>query len=577
MGIYKNLLGYFSKIKSEIALKSLLGLLINVTYIVQAIIMSKVVNLVWKHSEMKSILIYIGVVVLMVFARGLLTREVEAYSKVLAARIKSKLRIVVLDQIFKLGPGFMSAKRSGKVTSLILDGIESLEPFFVSYIPQNITVLVTGIFIFIYLYTFDTVSSLILILSMIFCIIVPIFTVPLISKNVTDYWGEYGVLTSQYIDTIQGVTTLKILNAEQTRGEELKRDASEFYHKSIKNTGISLINSSIMLVLSAITQFITVVIVALRVESGLAPATAVTAFLFLAIECARPMMDLNRYWHSSFLGLSVAKELFELVETDPKVKESENANCHSMDSETPSIKLENVSFTYPSGTQAVNNVSLQITSGTTVALVGRSGSGKSTILNLLLRFYDVSQGRILFNNVDVKDYSIHYVQEKIAVVFQDSFLFYGTIVDNIRMGKSGASDEEVVQAAMAANAHGFISALPKGYHTLVGERGVTLSGGERQRISIARAILKDAPILLLDEATSSIDAESEAVIQEALSVLAKNRTTIIVAHRLSTIQKADKIYVLEDGYLAESGSHKELMLKDGIYHTLVQAQEVMSL
>lgn len=577
MGIYKNLLGYFSKIKSEIALKSLLGLLINVTYIVQAIIMSKVVNLVWKHSEMKAILIYIGVVVLMVFARGLLTREVEAYSKVLAARIKSKLRIVVLDQIFKLGPGFMSAKRSGKVTSLILDGIESLEPFFVSYIPQNITVLVTGIFIFIYLNTFDTVSSLILILSMIFCIIIPIFTVPLISKNVTDYWGEYGVLTSQYIDTIQGVTTLKILNAEQTRGEELKRDASEFYHKSIKNTGISLINSSIMLVLSSITQFITVVIVALRVESGLAPATAVTAFLFLAIECARPMMDLNRYWHSSFLGLSVAKELFELVETDPKVKESENANCHSMDSEPPSIKLENVSFTYPSGTQAVNNVSLQIPSGTTVALVGRSGSGKSTILNLLLRFYDVSQGRILFNNVDVKDYSIHYVQEKIAVVFQDSFLFYGTIVDNIRMGKSGASDEEVVQAAMAANAHGFISALPKGYHTLVGERGVTLSGGERQRISIARAILKDAPILLLDEATSSIDAESEAVIQEALSVLAKNRTTIIVAHRLSTIQKADKIYVLEDGYLAESGSHKELMLKDGIYHTLVQAQEVMSL
>lgn len=575
MGIYRNLLGYFSKIKSEIAIKALLGLLINATYVIQAIIMAKVVNLVWKHGAMKSILFLIGIVVLMVFARGLLTREVEAYSKVLAARIKSKLRMVVLDQIFKLGPGYMSAKRSGKVTSLILDGIESLEPFFVSYIPQNITVFLTGICIFTYLNTLDTVSSLILILSMILCIVVPIFTVPLISKNVTDYWSGYAILTSQYIDTIQGVTTLKILNAEQTRGEELNKDASEFYHKSIKNTGLSLINSTIMLVLSAITQVVTVVIVALRVDAGLAPITAVTAFLFLAIECARPMMDLNRYWHSSFLGLSVAKELFELVETDPKVKDRENANCHSMDQEIPSIQLENISFRYPSGAQAVKNISLQIPSGSTVVLVGRSGSGKSTILNLLLRFYDVSQGRILFNNIDIRDYSLRYLQEKIAVVFQDSFLFYGTVADNIRMAKPGASDEEVIHAAMTANAHSFITSMPEGYQTMVGERGMTLSGGERQRISIARAILKDAPILLLDEATSSVDAESEALIQKALSVLAQNRTTIIVAHRLSTIQKADKIFVLEEGSLSEAGGHKELLIKGGIYHTLVQAQEVM--
>jgi ATP-binding cassette, subfamily C, bacterial CydD len=575
MGVYRNLLGYFSKIKSEIAIKALLGLLINATYVIQAIIMAKVVNLVWIHGAMKSIIFLIGIVVLMVFARGLLTREVEAYSKVLAARIKSKLRIVVLDQIFKLGPGYMSAKRSGKVTSLILDGIESLEPFFVSYIPQNITVFLTGICIFTYLNTLDTVSSLILILSMILCIVVPIFTVPFISKNVTDYWSGYAILTSQYIDTIQGVTTLKILNAEQTRGEELNKDASEFYHKSIKNTGLSLINSAIMLVLSAITQIVTVVIVALRVDAGLAPITAVTAFLFLAIECARPMMDLNRYWHSSFLGLSVAKELFELVETDPKVKDRENANCHSMDQEIPSIQLENISFRYPSGAQAVKNISLQIPSGSTVALVGRSGSGKSTILNLLLRFYDVSQGRILFNNIDIRDYSLRYLQEKIAVVFQDSFLFYGTVADNIRMAKPGASDEEVIHAAMTANAHSFITSMPEGYQTMVGERGMTLSGGERQRISIARAILKDAPILLLDEATSSVDAESEALIQKALSVLAQNRTTIIVAHRLSTIQKADKIFVLEEGSLSEAGGHNELLIKGGIYHTLVQAQEVM--
>lgn len=574
MAIYGRLLRYISKVKKEILLKALLSLLISITYIGQAVFMAQVVNLVWSHGDMGRIIRFITAVLVFILIRGILTREFEIYGKVLSARIKGKLRFTILEQVFKLGPGYLNARRSGKTTSLIVDGIESLEPFFVSYIPQILTVLVTGVSIFLYLSRFDLVGGVILLVSMILCIVVPMVTIPLINRTVTDYWSGYSVLTAQYIDAVQGMTTLKTLNAEGTKEEELGRDAEEFYHKSIRNTGISLVNSSIMFILSSITSSVTVVVVAVRVSRGLAPAAAVTAFLFLAVECARPMMDLNRYWHSSFLGLSVARELFELIEAEPQVREKEHPDCSSLDGGRPSITLENISFTYPTGTQAVDQVSLEIAPGSTAALVGHSGSGKSTIINLLLRFYDVSQGRIRINGVDIKDYGLKYLQENVAVVFQDSFLFYGTVADNIRMAKPEASEEEVIQAARAANAHEFITELPKGYETVVGERGANLSGGERQRISIARAILKDAPILLLDEATSSVDTRSEALIQKALTGLMKNRTTVVVAHRLSTIQKSDVIFVFEEGHLMESGTHEELLKKERTYYSLVKAQEV---
>lgn len=274
----------------------------------------------------------------------------------------------------------------------------------------------------------------------------------------TDYWTGYSLLTSQYIDTIQGMTTLKPLNAERSAGEEL-----------------------------------------------------------------------NRFWHSSFLGLSVAEDLFELLETEPKVTEKKDADCRSLDAVLPDICMEDVSFSYSGGTKAVKHVSLKIPGGTTAAFAGHSGSGKSTLLNLLLRFYDVSSGRILLNQVDVRDYNLDYLQKNTAVVFQDSFLFYGTIADNIRMARPDADDEDVIRAAKAANAHGFISALPDGYHTMVGERGIMLSGGQRQRIAIARALLKDTPIVIFDEAVSNLDTENERYIQDTLKTQLKGKTGLITA------------------------------------------------
>lgn len=577
MNVYGKLLWYVSEIKREIAVKTLLLLASSATYILQAILMASVVNLVFSDGSLKSILVRVAVVVAAILVRGFILRYIETYTRIMAARIKEKLRMSLLSKIYDLGPGYMSGKRSGKVTSLVLDGIEALEPFYVRYVPQIITVLVSGTFVFCYLVRYDAVSALALIASMLLCVVVPLATVPAMDRTVTDYWTDYSTLTSQYIDSIQGMTTLKTLDAEQSMGEVLRRDATAFWKRSIRNTGISLSNSALMFILTSVTSSLTVVLAAIRAMHGIVPATAVTAFLFLAVECARPMIELNSAWHASFLGMSVAKEMFGLMEMDPPVKDPEDPILLDVSDRLPEIRFDAVHFSYPGREEEVlHGVTFAVPPGSTTAVVGPSGAGKSTILSLVLRFYDVTGGSVTFNGTDIRRYTLRTLQDQIGVVFQDTYLFYGTIAENIRMARPDASDEEVREAATAANAHDFIMAFPDGYETIVGERGVTLSGGERQRISIARAILKDAPVLLLDEATSSVDAESEALIQSALSELTKQRTTIIVAHRLSTVRGADNIIVLNDGMVAEQGTHGELMAADGVYRSLIRAQEESS-
>ncbi len=577
MNVYGKLLWYVSEIKREIAVKTLLLLASSATYILQAILMASVVNLVFSDGSLKSILVRVAVVVAAILVRGFILRYIETYTRIMAARIKEKLRMSLLSKIYDLGPGYMSGKRSGKVTSLVLDGIEALEPFYVRYVPQIITVLVSGTFVFCYLVRYDAVSALALIASMLLCVVVPLATVPAMDRTVTDYWTDYSTLTSQYIDSIQGMTTLKTLDAEQSMGEVLRRDATAFWKRSIRNTGISLSNSALMFILTSVTSSLTVVLAAIRAMHGIVPATAVTAFLFLAVECARPMIELNSAWHASFLGMSVAKEMFGLMEMDPPVKDPEDPVLLDVSDRLPEIRFDAVRFSYPGREEEVlHGVTFAVPPGSTTAVVGPSGAGKSTILSLVLRFYDVTGGSVTFNGTDIRRYALRALQDQIGVVFQDTYLFYGTIAENIRMARPDASDEEVREAATAANAHDFIMAFPDGYETIVGERGVTLSGGERQRLSIARAILKDAPVLLLDEATSSVDAESEALIQSALSELTKQRTTIIVAHRLSTVRGADNIIVLNDGMVAEQGTHSELMAADGVYRSLIRAQEESS-
>ncbi len=572
MGIYLRLLKYIALIKKEVMLKAGVGIAVTATHIIQAISMSFVIQGVWRRESVMSLMPGILFVSGMIFIRGILIRFAEGYNKVLGARIKSKMRLTILDKITDLGPSYITAERSGKLTSLVLDGIESLEPFYVNFVPQVGVVLAAGLGIFGYLAGLDPIGSVILLISMALCVLIPLVTVPLISKNVTDYWSEYSLITAEYIDSVQGMTTLKTLNAEKRQERALRGHADTFYQRSIRNTGISLINSAIMVILTAIISSLSVAFVAVRFSKGLVPAGAVTAFLFLAVECARPMMDLNRYWHASFLGLSIARDLFSLLEKTPSVEKRASDNI-VYPAEPLNLAMDDVSFSYNDENEVLHHVKIEVPFGSTYAIVGPSGSGKSTLINLLLRFYDPRQGHVLLAGRDMKEYPLSFLYHHIAAVFQDTYLFYGTIEDNIRMSKWDADHSEIIQAAKEANAHEFIMNLPQGYQTMVGEHGITLSGGERQRLSLARAFLKQAPILLLDEATSSVDSLSEKLFQASVEKLAGKCTIIMVAHRLSTVRHADRILVMDKGRIVQEGTHEELLTEDGVYRRLIHAQE----
>lgn len=266
-------------------------------------------------------------------------------------------------------------------------------------------------------------------------------------------------------------------------------------------------------------------------------------------------------------------KIFEVLDEKPQVFDVDNASKKPIDG---GIKFEDVSFGYKIYEPVLKDINLDVKPGEMIGLVGHSGAGKSTMINLIMRLYDVDDGCIKISGEDIRNYDQQYLRENIGVVFQETFLFAGSAYDNIAYAKPDASPDEVFTAAKAANAHEFIMELKDGYNTLVGENGYNLSGGERQRIAIARAILKDPKILILDEATSALDPETESKIQEALGRLIQGRTTVAIAHRLSTLRHADRLVVLENGRVEEVGSHKELLEKRGIYYNLVMAQRQTS-
>lgn len=308
----------------------------------------------------------------------------------------------------------------------------------------------------------------------------------------------------------------------------------------------------------------------LAFQQVLTPGDLAAFFLYLN-QFYTPIRQLASAWEGIQEAAAGADRVVELLDQEPDVDDLPDAIAIPGPVKGD-IRFRNVSFEYVEGDPVLQNIDLHIPAGSMVALVGPTGVGKSTLVSLIARFYDVCSGTIEIDGYDIRHLTLKSLRQQIAMVLQDVVLFHGTVRDNILFGRPDATEEEMIEAAKVANAHDFIMDLPNGYDTLVGERGVTLSGGQRQRISIARAVLKDAPILILDEATSSVDTETEMLIQEALERLMVGRTSIVIAHRLSTIRNADEIVVLKDARIAERGSHEDLMRNGGLYRRLIEVQ-----
>ncbi|MTI10835.1 ABC transporter ATP-binding protein [Curvivirga aplysinae] len=383
---------------------------------------------------------------------------------------------------------------------------------------------------------------------------------------------EVAEITSILDDSFKNLRQVKAYTREEfenNRGETVFLRSKKLFYKAIltRVLATSIVDSMAGILIAVVIGIGAYMVFIQELTQG-----EFMAFISAALLAYQPVRSLTNLWSSIQVGMGAAERIFEVIDHNPTIIDAPNAKDLILNE--GDIELRNVDFTYTLDNEKIlSKLSLTAKSGQTVALVGPSGAGKSTILNLIPRFYDTQSGEVLIFGNNVKDLTLRSLRDKLGLVSQETGLFNDTIKNNILHGKPDASDEELYTAATAASAHDFILNLPNGYDTMVGEMGIKLSGGQRQRISIARAMLKNAPILLLDEATSALDTESERNVQSALEHLMEGRTTIVIAHRLSTIVNADKIYVLEKGSVVEEGSHNELLKLNGLYSKLHEMQK----
>jgi subfamily B ATP-binding cassette protein MsbA len=381
--------------------------------------------------------------------------------------------------------------------------------------------------------------------------------------------GHFAHLLNQ---TFQNIRHIKAYGMEQVESRRVGDTIQRLYMLAHKSFRISAISEPVNELLGAIPVCGLIIYGGLAVIAGRTTTGALMAFIFAFLSAYEPIKRLSKTSAIIQRGLSAADRLFRVLDDAPSITNRPDAVPLRIENAT--IRLENVGFSYKAGVPALDGITLDVAAGQTVALVGASGAGKSTILSLIPRFYDVDSGAVLVGGQDVRGVTLESLRGHMALVSQEVAMFDDTILANIAYGRPGATEAEIIAAAEGAAAANFIAALPEGYATRVGENGVKLSGGQRQRIAIARALLRGAPILLLDEATSALDAESERIVQDALAVLGRGRTVLVVAHRLSTVVNADLIYVLDQGRVVESGNHVELMRGNGVYSRLygIQAQ-----
>ena len=497
-----------------------------------------------------------------------------------AARVQMRLRERLYDQVTALGPAWFGLERTGEVLVSLVEGVEQLETWFGQFLPQLCVAALTPIIVFAFVAALDLPVALTLLGFALFTLVGPAVFTRWDRDGSRRRRIAYGDFAADLLDTLQGLATLKAFGQSGERGRRLAARAEEVFRTTMWVLLVNTLGRGITDVGLAVGAAVVLGYGAFRVDAGAMTLVELLVILMMGIEVFRPQRDLRALLHQGLVGTAAADGVFALLAGRPIVEypraaigRTPGSGASAAAGLEPTVELGDVRFTYPGAHRpALQGLGFRIAAGERVGFVGASGAGKTSIVRLLLRFHDPDEGVVRIGGRDVRTLPAHEVHGRIAVVNQDTFLFHGTVEDNLRFGKPDASRGELTAAAHAANAHEFIARLPDGYRTVIGERGVRLSGGQRQRIAIARAVLRDAPILVLDEALSAVDAENEAVIQEALDRLMAGRTTLIFAHRLSSVIGAERILALDHGRVVESGRHAELMRRGGVYFRLMHAQ-----
>jgi subfamily B ATP-binding cassette protein MsbA len=480
----------------------------------------------------------------------------------------------LFDHIQRLSLKFYANRKVGEIISRVINDVEQTKEFVITGMMNIWLDMITIVIALAIMFSMNVILTL-----------VAMSMFPFYALSIKVFYGRLRKLTrarSQALaevqghlhERVQGISVIKSFALEEYEQEQFAQRNRNFLARAIDHTSW---NAKTFMVVNTITDiaplFVIMVGAYLVIVGNIAEIGTVVAFFAYMDRLYSPLRRLVSSSTTLTQAIASMDRVFEFA--DEKYDIVDRPNAITAEDVRGHITIENMSFRYAKDEEyALKDINLDIQPGETIAFVGMSGGGKSTLISLIPRFYDVESGRILLDGRDLRDYKVRSLRDQIGMVLQDTILFSDTVRANIMMGNPEATEEEVVQAAKAANAHDFIMQLPKGYDTQVGERGVKLSGGQKQRIAIARVFLKNPPILILDEATSALDLESEHLIQESLEKLAKNRTTLIVAHRLATITHADRIVVIENGRISEIGNHHELMNRRGSYYELFRLQQL---
>ncbi|QBA64456.1 ABC transporter ATP-binding protein [Muriicola soli] len=522
------------------------------------------------EDEMKALVFVIALVLILFLLKNVFNYLAMYFITFLRNGVLKDIRNRMYQKITDLPISFYSEKRKGDVIARITSDVLEIQHSFLSILELLVREPLTILFTIAVMF-FISVK-----LTLFVFIFIPLAGMIIsrigksLKKKSDRVQKEQGEFLSIVEETLGGLRVIKAFNSESRFYKVFSASTERFFHFSNK-----LLNRQNLA--SPTGEFLGIMVIGVLLWFGgkmvlvdkTLDASSFIAYMGLAYNILTPAKAISKASYGVKKGNAAAERVLEILETENPIKEVKDP-IHATEFNS-SLTLENIAFKYEDD-WVLKDFNLELTKGKTVALVGQSGSGKSTVANLVTRFYDVDQGQITIDGTDIKLLSKRSLRELMGLVTQESILFNDTVRNNISLGKEGASEEEIIEAAKIANAHDFISELPMGYDTNIGDSGNKLSGGQKQRLSIARAVLKNPPIMILDEATSALDTESERLVQEALDKLMQNRTSLVIAHRLSTIQKADSIVVMEKGKILEIGTHEVLLKQKGVYFKLVAMQ-----
>lgn len=552
-----------------------IGQFINKIYLGEKLVVNSAENIITDLNNFEivsgiSLLAAMIIIIILLGIRYYCNYLYGKFSYLASANARVKLRELIYAKLLKLGMNYNDKVSTSSVVQVTVEGVEALEVYFGKYLPQFFYAMLAPItlFVFISFISFKT--------AIVFMLCVPLIPMSIIAimkiakKILKEYWGNYANLGDVFLDNLQGLTTLKVFNRDKDKHEKMNVQAEKFRVVTMKVLSMQLNSINVMDLIAFGGAALGTIIALVQFKNGEIQIGSLLIIILLSSEFFIPLRLLGSFFHIAMNGMAASDIIFKLLDMEERTGTNEE-KVDNVNKEV-TVKLESVDFSYDSERKVLENINMEITSGGLVAIVGESGSGKSTIASLILNKYEVTSGCVTVNEKNINEISIDKLYERISLISTNSYILNGTILDNLLLANNRATEDEIENALKVARLYEFVKESKDGLKTNVGEGGNSLSGGQRQRLALARAILANREMIVFDEATSNIDVESEEDIWEAIYELSKEKTILVISHRLANVKDAKTIYVMNQGKIVEEGTHEELLTNKNEYFKMINKQ-----